>query len=137
MSYLNTKHALVTQLLTVVNQSDVDLGNKNFDPQGKESWYAVYLNSSTSESTGKTLDSSEQRFGFFQVSVFTSQNMSNWDNLLLEKVDLVQSAFKNTSSVSYGGQVVDILETDVTDPRKDDSWYRKDMTINYLTFSER
>lgn len=137
MSYLNTKQALVQQLLTVATASNIAFENKEFNPAGKEFWYAAYFKPATTESTGKTLDSSDQQYGFFQVSVFTERNMADFDNLSLEKVDLILSAFQNTTSITYSGQKVDILETTVNDGRVSESWYQRDMTINYLTFSER
>jgi hypothetical protein len=137
MSYLDTKQALLQQLLTVANSSQIAFENKTFDPTGSEFWYAAYFKPATTESTGKTLASSDQQYGFFQVSVFTERNLPAYDNLSLQKIDLILSAFKNTTTIAYNGQKVDILETTINDGRVSESWYQRDMTIYYLTFSER
>ena len=137
MSELNTKQALVQQLLTVADSADVAFENKDFDPSGKPFWFACYYRNATEESTGKTLASSDQSFGFFQVTVYTERNLVNYDNLLLEKFDLIKSAFRNTTSVTHSGQKVDILETTSTDARPESGWFKKDLSINYMTFSAR
>lgn len=137
MSELNTKQALVQQLLTVADSSDIAFENKDFNPDGKPFWFACYYRGATEESTGKTLTSSDQAFGFFQVAVYTERNLSNYDNLLLEKVDLIKSAFRNTASVTYSGQRVYILDTSSNDARPENGWFKKDLTINYMTFSAR
>lgn len=137
MSYINTKQALIQQLLTVVSGDDVAFENKSFDPTGKPFWYAAFFRPATTETTGKTLTSSDQQFGFFQVSVFVKRNTAEYDNLQLEKIDLVLSAFKNTTSISFNGHNVDILETTVNNGRTSESWFQRDMTINYVTFSGR
>lgn len=137
MSYLDTKQALIQNLLTIVGDDEIAFENKKFKPEGKEFWFAAYFRPATAESTGKTLSSSDQQFGFFQVSVFTQRDIPEFDNLILEKIDLIINGFKNTTSISYNGQIVDILESEVNEGRTNESWYQKDITINYLTFSAR
>ncbi len=137
MSYLNTKQALIQQLKTVASVDDVAFENKEFNPEGKQFWYAAYFRPATSESNGKTLESSDLQYGFFQVSVFVPRNLDSFDNLIYEKTDLILGAFKETTSVSYNGQIVDILDHGLNDNSSQESWFRKDITINYLTFSEK
>ena len=137
MSYLDTKQALVQQLLTVAEDDEIAFENNKYDPAGRSFWFAAFFRPSTTESTGKTTTSADQQFGFFQVSVFVSRDDGQYDNLQLEKVDLILSAFKNTTRLSYNGQIVDILETEVNEGRSNEGWFQRDMTINYLTFSER
>ena len=137
MSFFNTKQALIQQLLTVVNSSDIAFENKKYDPTGKEFWCATYFNSSTSETMGKTVDSGDQIFGFFQVSLFVPRNLPTFDNTIFQKVDLIKSAFKETTSISYNTQIVDILETTTNNSQVNESWLKRDLTINYMTFSAR
>jgi len=137
MSYLNTKKALLTQLLTVVSADDVAFENKFYDPKTKNIWYGAYFVPATTESTGKTLASSDEQRGFLQVSVFVRSNSADYDNIQLEKVDLILSAFRDTTTVSYLDQTVSILESTLNNGSIDDPWFKRDITINYLTFSNR
>jgi len=137
MSYLNTKQALIQQLLTVVSSSDVAFENRYFDPKDKDLWYAAYFMPVTTEGTGQSLSNAEEQRGFLQVSIFVRSNSADYDNIQLSKVDLILSAFKNTTTVSFSDQDVDILESTLNDGAIDDPWFKRDITINYLTFSNR
>ena len=136
MSYLKTRKALIQQLLTVVSANDVAFENKFFDPKGKDFYYACYFIPVQAESTGKTLASSDEQRGFFQVSVFVKSNV-NYDIIQLEKVDLILSAFRDTTSISFDGLGVDILESTLNAGFIDDPWFKRDITINYLTYTTR
>jgi len=136
MSYLKTKNALIQQLLTVVDAGDVAFENKNFDPKGKNFYYACYFVPVLAESTGKTLNSSDEQRGFFQVSVFVKSNV-NYDIIQLEKADLISSAFRDTTNIEFDGQRVEILESTLNAGFIDEPWFKRDLTINYLTFTTR
>ncbi len=137
MSYVKTKKALIQQLLTVVSASDVAFQNKYFDPKKKDLYYACYFVPVLAESTGKTLNSSDEQRGFFQVSIFVKSNSANYDNIQLEKADLISAAFRDTTTISYNGFTVDILETTTNQGFIDEPWFRRDLTINYVTFTTR
>ena len=141
MSYYNTKQALVTQLLNNLpvglTVADVAFENARFDPSNKQVWLAAYFIPATSETTGKTLASSDERRGIFQVSVFVALNSDQYDNKQLQLIDEVMAAFKYSSSVSYSGSVVDILESEVNNGTTNESWFKRDIRINYLSFNER
>ena len=138
MSYFDTKQAFIQQLLTVVNEDDIAFPNDEKDFSSRPFFYAVFFNPVTTESTGKTLESSDQNFGFFQTSVFVPRNSGNYDNVLFQKVDLIiKTAFRNTTSITYNNQVVNILGSTVNQPVIEYIWYKTDITTNYLTFSER
>ena len=137
MSYLDTKQALITQLLTVVDSTDVTFENKYFDPKTKPFYFAASFHPATSEALGKTLASSKEDRGFFQVSVFVTADTIESDNVQLEKIDLIASAFNESTSIEYNGQTVDILDSTLNTGTENESWYKRDLTINYLTFSNR
>ena len=138
MSYLNTKQALIQQLLTSgISADDIAFENKNFDPKGKSTWYAAYFMPVTTESTGKTLASSDEQRGFFQVSVFTKLNLTDYDNTQLAAVDSVLSVFKYNTQTVYNGQQVYILESSLNNGIENESWFKRDISVNYLTFSSR
>lgn len=137
MSYLKVKKALLTKLLTAVSVNDLALENKKFDPSNKSLWYAAYFLPSSSETMGKTSASSDEQRGIFQVSVFIDINRFDYDDSELQAIDNILSTFTYNTSLVYNGQKVDILNSDVNSGSESEAWYQRDISINYLTFSER
>jgi len=139
MSYLDTKQALLQKLINaaVLPNSDIAFENKSFDPANKEKWLACYFIPATEEITGKTSASSDEQRGIFQVSVFVKKNSSNFDNDQLQLVDQIKSAFNYNDTIVYNTQRVDILESTVNNGFETESWFQRDISINYLTFSQR
>lgn len=141
MSYFKTKQALITQLLGAsipnITSSDIAFENKDFDPKGKSLWLALYFIPATTQMMGKTSASSDEQRGVFQVSVFTSLNNNDYDNVQLQTIDSILSAFQYSSGTVYNTQTVDILESTVNNGTENESWFKRDISINYLTFSTR
>lgn len=139
MSYLDTKQALVKQLTdaAIVPNSSIAFENKKFDPKNKALWLAAYFIPATEDSMGKTSESSDEQRGIFQVSVFVKKNSKDFDNLQLSTIDTIKSTFSYNSSSVYNGQQVDILEATINNGTENESWYKRDVSINYLTFSTR
>ena len=141
MSYYNTKQALLTQLLGAsipnITSSDIMFENKDFDPKGKSLWLACYFIPATSEMMGKSTTSSNEDRGVWQISVFVSLNNDNYDNIQLQTVDSVLSAFQYNSQTVYNSQAVDILDSTVNNGTENESWFKRDISINYLTYSKR
>ncbi len=139
MSYLSARNALVEQFLTLVSVDDTALENDVIKDTNKEVWYSISFHPASSESTGKTLASSDEDRGFMQVSVMVQINSGNKDLVQLEAIDDIKSGFLYSTSLMYNGsgQKVDILETNTNECRTNDTWFIRDMTINYLTYSER
>ncbi len=141
MSYYNTKQALLTQLLGAsipnITSSDIMFENKDFDPKGKSLWLACYFIPATSEMMGKSTTSSNEDRGVWQISVFVSLNNDNYDNAQLQTVDSVLSAFQYNSQTVYNSQAVDILDSTVNNGTENESWFKRDISINYLTYSTR
>ena len=139
MSFFNTRQALLKKLVdsAVVAETDINYENKSFDPTGKSLWLSVNLFPTTDEMLGKTSASRNLRRGFFQISVFVKKNEDNFDNVQLQTMDTLISEFKYGSQATFGGQVVDILESTVTSGSTNNSWYKRDITINYMTFATR
>ena len=137
MSYLKVKKALLTKLLTAVSASDLALENKKFDPSNKTLWYAAYFLPTSSETMGKTSASSNEQRGIFQVSVFIDINKFNYDDSQLTAIDAILSTFTYNTNLVYNGQKIDILNSEVNNGLESEAWYQRDISINYLTFSER
>ena len=137
MSLLDTRNALVTQLLTLVNTNDLAVENSVFKDTNKDVWYSMAFIPASSETTGKTLASSDEDRGIFQVSVMVQINSGNKDLLQLQALDDIKSGFLYSISLVYNGQQVDILEADSNQGSENDAWFKRDLSINYLTYSER
>ena len=141
MSYLDTKQALITKLLstpiTGIGSFDIAFENNDFDPTSKSKYIAAYFIPATSESTGKELAAIQEQRGIFQVSVFVALNNSSANNAQLTAIDEILAGFQYNSSTVYNAQQVDILETTINSGSENESWFRRDISINYLTFSNR
>ena len=123
---------------TVANNADnIAFENKKFDPENKQAWLACYLIPTVTEMMGKTDGSRDEQRGIFQVSVMVRHDSPDFDNTQLSIVDSVIKAFKYNTQISYNGQNVDILESTLNNGRSNESWFRRDISINYLTFSDR
>tara|TARA_R110002124_G_scaffold111877_1_gene265825 strand:+ start:52 stop:480 length:429 start_codon:yes stop_codon:yes gene_type:complete len=141
MSYLDTKQALITQFLatsvTGLTVNDIAYQNKFFDPANRSLWVALYFIPATSQMMGKsTIDKNEDR-GIFQVSVFVSLDNPEYDNAQLTAIDQILTGFQYNSSTVYNGHQVDILDSTVNQGADSESWFQRDVSINYLTFSNR
>jgi hypothetical protein len=143
MSRLNTKQAFITHLLanlpTGVTADDVAFENQKptFDPAGKSIWLDTHYQEASSESTGKTSASANEQRGFFQIDVNVSLIDSDYDNKLLLAIDEISSAFSYGTVITYNTQSIDILESTSPNSAENGAWYRRFITINYLTFSNK
>ena len=137
MSYLKTKQAFLQQLRTVVDVDDVAFEDNKFDTANKSLWFAAYFLPVSTDIMGKTSASSDEQRGIFQVSVFVPINGFDSSNTQLQAVDDVLSGFLYNTSIVYNGQKVDILSSTVNSGTESESWFQRDISINYLTFSER
>jgi hypothetical protein len=141
MSYNDSKKALLTQLLatpvTGITSADIAFENKDFNPVGKALWLACYFIPATSDSLGKTLASSDEQRGIFQISVFVAMNSDNYDNAQFTAIDEILAGFRYSTSTVYNSTTVDILDSTVNNGTENESWFKRDISINYLTFNGR
>ncbi len=141
MSYLDTKQALIQQLLTVSSAEftadDIAYENNTFDPLTKSTFLDTFFIPATSEAITKDGDTAYDDRGIFQISVFVKFNSGDYDNKQLQIVDDILRVFKSNSSIVYNNQVVDILDSTVNNGLSSESWFKRDISINYLTFSKR
>jgi len=141
MSYLKTKKALIQRLLntpvTGVTEENIIFENKFKDPTGFSLWLSVNFIPATSEATGKDNNSSNEQRGIFQVSVFVNLNSADYDYTQLQVVDEILSGFTYSSKEDYEGVTVEILDSDVNSGLENESWFKRDISIRYITFTER
>lgn len=141
MSFLDTKQALIKKLIggtyTGITASDIAYENNSFNPDGKSKYIATYFIPATTESTGKTSASGDEQRGIFQVSVFVKLLDGVLANDQLQIIDDIISEFQYGSTTVYNNQTVDILESTVNAGFENESWFKRDISIDYLTFSER
>ncbi|PHS21820.1 MAG: hypothetical protein COA84_14925 [Robiginitomaculum sp.] len=141
MSYFQTKRAMTTHLLnnlpTGLTSDDVAFENYKFNPANKSLWLAAYFIPASTESMGKTVGSGDEQRGIFQVSVFVALNSNKFDEVQLQAIDELISAFKYNTQMVYTTQTVQSLESTVNTGSESEAWYQRDISINYLTFSTR
>ena len=137
MSYLDTRQALIQKLIntsiTGITSNDISYENSDFNPKGKSKFIAGYFIPATSETTGKELAAIQERRGIFQVSVYVKLNGGNYDITQLQIVDDILSGFVYGSEAVYNGQTISILESTVNSGSENESWFKRDVSINYLT----
>ena len=105
--------------------------NKSFKPEGRPVWGALYLLPTTSESLGKTVLSSDDDRGIFQISVFTRENQ--FDTVLLDTLDEIKALF-------YNGVIIDnvsILDVTVGNADTSNGYHSRAISINYSTYTSR
>ena len=137
MSYYNTRQALIQRLIntsiTGITAADISYENSDFDPKGKRKFVAGYFIPATSEIMGKTSASSNDQRGIFQVSVFVKLNSDDYDNTQLQIIDSITTGFVYNTVTVYNGQKVQILESTVNSGSENEAWFKRDVSINYLT----
>ena len=115
MSYLDTKQALIQQLIatpiTGITASDISYENNDFDPSSKTKFIAAYFIPATSDTTGKELAAIQEQRGIFQVSVYIRLNGGAYDNDQLQMIDDILGGFQYSSSTVYNSQTIQILIT--------------------------
>ncbi len=137
MSYLDTRQALIQKLIntsiTGITSNDISYENSGFNPNGKSKFIAGYFIPATSETTGKEIAAIQEKRGIFQVSVYVKLNGGNYDITQLQIVDDILSGFVYGSEAVYNGQTISILESTVNSGSENESWFKRDVSINYLT----
>jgi hypothetical protein len=137
MSYLDTRQALIQKLvgtsITGITSADISYENSGFNPKGKSKFIAGYFIPATSETTGKELAAIQERRGIFQISVYVKLDGGQSDITQLEIVDSILSGFVYGSEAVYNGQTISILESTVNSGSENESWFKRDVSINYLT----
>ncbi len=137
MSYLDTRQALIQKLIntsiTGITSNDISYENSDFNPKGKSKFIAGYFIPATSETTGKEIAAIQEKRGIFQVSVYVKLNGGNYDITQLQIVDDILSGFVYGSEAVYNGQTISILESTVNSGSENESWFKRDVSINYLT----
>ena len=143
MSRLYTKQALLDRLLTNlptgVTVDDIKFKNpwKAFETEGRDIWLKTHIVEASSDTTGKSRGDSDEQRGFFQIDVFIPRLGTDYDNKLYVATDEIATAFSFGTQLVYNGQVVNILDSTSPDSKEDGAWFRKMITINYLTISAR
>jgi len=139
MSYLDTRQALIQRLIATpiagITADDILYENSKFDPTGKSKFVAGYFIPSTSETTGKELAAPQEQRGTFQVSVYILLAGGSYDIEQLQMVDDILSGFQYSSSTVYNSQTIQILESTVNSGSENEAWFKRDVSINYLTIT--
>ena len=137
MSYFDTRQALIQRLIntsiTGITAAEISYENSDFDPKGKSKFIACYFIPATSETTGKELAAIQERRGIFQISVYVKLDSGQSDTAQLQMIDDILSGFAYGSVEVYNGQTINILESTVNSGSENEAWFKRDVSINYLT----
>ena len=137
MSYFDTRQALIQRLIntsiTGITAADISYENSDFDPKGKSKFIAGYFIPATSETTGKEIAAIQERRGIFQVSVYVKLDSGQSDTAQLQMIDDILSGFAYGSVEVYNGQTINILESTVNSGSENEAWFKRDVSITYLT----
>jgi len=137
MSYFDTRQALIQRLIntsiTGITAADISYENSDFDPKGKSKFIAGYFIPATSETTGKELAAIQERRGIFQISVYVKLDSGQSDTAQLQIIDDILSGFAYGSVEVYNGQTINILESTVNSGSENEAWFKRDVSITYLT----
>ena len=148
MSKLNIKQAFISHLRsnlpTGITDNDFAFDNAKFDPSGKTAWLAAYFLGGDSEPLGKTSRGFNDERGLFQISVFVElngvdpdSNQLQFDNTQLQIIDDLESAFSYNTELVYNDQKIYITSIETTAGTQSEAWFKRDITINYFSLSER
>ena len=137
MSYFDTRQALIQRLIntsiTGITAAEISYENSDFDPKGKSKFIAGYFIPATSKTTGKELAAIQERRGIFQISVYVKLDSGQSDTAQLQMIDDILSGFAYGSVVVYNGQTINILESTVNSGSENEAWFKRDVSITYLT----
>lgn len=132
MSQYATQQVLLDALIAEFN-GDVQIlyENRKKDPATKE-YIECFFIPVTNESTGKSGQGTQDE-GIFQVTVAIRKG--EFENRQLQLIDRVQSAFGINTTLSYNSKDVYITSYSTNAGRESDGYYKRDISIEYLTFS--
>ena len=124
---------MINTSITGITAADISYENSDFDPKGKSKFIAGYFIPATSETTGKELAAIQERRGIFQISVYVKLDSGQSDTAQLQMIDDILSGFAYGSAEVYNGQTINILESTVNSGSENEAWFKRDVSINYLT----
>jgi hypothetical protein len=108
-----------------------------FKSEGKHLWFHEGFIPASSESLGKTKQSSDEERGIYQITVYTPLNVGDYGKSMSDAISAIKSVFYNGATNVYLGQKVDILEVTTQGVAQNEAWVRRVISINYLTYTTR
>jgi len=133
MSQLTIRNTLLQALIDNADGVTIAYENQTFNPEGLDKFMSQFFIPATSESLGKTIESSDDERGIYQVSVFIKAGAPNYDNDQYEIID-------NLKAVFYAGATfgeVDIIEVTLNNGSSDGAWFKRDLSISYSSYQGR
>jgi len=143
MSRDNTEKALYQHLIdnlpTGVSVADVAWKNPEepFEPANRQMWIEPAVIESSSNTTGKAKSDSDIQKGYMQIDVYVPTKSSTYDAALTTAIDEISSAFKFGTELVYNNQKVSIQSNNSPNSEEDGPYYRRVITIKFLTVSTR
>jgi hypothetical protein len=133
MSSLTLRNALIQGVQSAIPGTSIAYENAEFNPNQLSAFVAVFYMPATVEALGKQKPSSDDWRGVFQVSIFVKLNAIDYDNQQLQIADDLKSTFFVGAKV--GG--VFIESAVLNDGGTEDGWFKRDLSINYISYQTR
>lgn len=137
MSSITLRDSLANGVLSALPsfdpESDVSYENREFDPSGLDRFVAVFYMPATVEALGKQKPSRDDWRGVFQVSIFVKLDANDYDNTQLQIADDLKSTFFVGATV--GDAFIESAE--LNQGGTEDGWFKRDLSINYISYQTR
>lgn len=133
MSHISLRNDLIAALKTALPGMAINYENQKFDTDAVSEYVSTHYIPVTSESMGKTFASPDEWRGVFQVSVFIRLNSDTFDNRQLEIVDELQDVF--FTNAQLGEAFIESAE--LNQGASESGWFKRDLSINYISYQTR
>ena len=137
MSSITLRDSLANGVLSALPsfhpEDDISYENKEFNAGGLERFVALFYIPATVEALGKSKPSADDWRGVFQVSIFVKLNAIDYDNQQLQIADDLKSTFFVGATV---GEAF-IESAELNQGTIEDGWFKRDLSINYISYQTR
>ena len=133
MSIISLRNSLIAGVQAAIPSVTLSYENKNFDPSSLDAFAALFYIPATVEGLGKQKPSRDDCRGIFQVSIFVKLNAIDYDNQQLQIAEDLKSTFFVGATV---GEAY-IESAELGQGLQDAGWFKRDLSINYISYQTR
>lgn len=127
----NIQNALNTRLSTMPGLPEIFWPNTEGEPQRDTDWMRTTLLPANSDLF--TIANENQHQGIYQIDLYTK--LKEGTSPILSLADTIRTHFKQSPSLTSGGDTIHIQAISISSPRRDDAWWSCYVQINYLAFN--
>ena len=133
MSNVDLRNDLIAGVISALPTMAIAYENQDFDADAVSEFVSVHYMPSTVEGLGKTSGSVDEWRGVFQVSIFIKLNSGTFDNRQLEIADELKSVF--FTHAELGAAYIESAE--LNQGASESGWFKRDLSINYISYQTR